>query len=220
MPSPEYIYLRDRLQYLQTTLPPNALSVPEQDQMKAVAIHQHAACEQYIEQRGLAVATAAYDKFKSSKKIGRVGKYLCVFPFIASINDDNDARKASAVHGAAKCGVLMPKAFIAANLAQIEDLMHIGYGRYKAMIGKNHGISIKYQIKVLASIGVDIGEFDPDFKSSISSLAEFRGEAAHKNLVVALTMPNPATLAAWTGHLIAGFGALDEELKRLPKKPS
>jgi len=68
---------------------------------------------------------------------------------------------------------------------------------------------------LLALIGVDINGFDPTFKSRVASLAALRGEAAHRNIVAAQTIPAFTDLVAWTTDLITGYRNLDDEITRL-----
>lgn len=219
MTSPEYIELKTRLNHLKSTLPKSSLTnlnQKQRDHVKAVALHQHAACERYIEERTEQVALAAVEQFTNHGIIGRTAKHLCVFPFLSEFKNKPDLHKAAAVYGSVNFGIFIEPAYVTSNHVQISKLLNVGFQAYKKMWAHNHGIAIKYQFKMLAALGVDIGEFDPGFSSSISKLAGVRGAAAHSSLVIAQTAADPTDIKNWTPQLISGFKSLDEELDRLP----
>lgn len=219
MASPEFEALKARLNYLKSTLPKSTvLNQKQTDHVKAVVLHQHAACEQFIEDRSSQVADAALALYNNSGTMGRTAKHLCVFPLIADIKQPPDVKKIAAVFGSVKFGIFIDPSYLTSNPLQIKQLLNIGYQAYKRTWDSNNGITQKYQLKMLAALGVDIGEFDPGFVSSVNTLAKVRGEAAHTNLVVATNVADPTAVRTWTPQLISGFEALDAELTDLPNK--
>lgn len=219
MASPEFETLKARLNYLKSTLPKAAtLNQKQTDQVKAVALHQHAACEQFIEDRSSQVAAAAVNLFDSAGTMGRTAKHLCVFPLIGDIKQPPDVKKIAAVFGSINFGIFIEPAYVSSNKLQIKQLLNIGYQAFKQTLKLNHGISKKHQLRLLAALGVDIGEFDPGFVSSIDSLVKLRGEVAHTNLVIPVNVADPTAVRNWTPQLISGFAALDAELTDLPNK--
>lgn len=223
MPTPDFLTLKARLTHLKTMLPDVSiasanLTMRQIDEISAYVLLTHAACEEFMEKRSLQTATAAKSAFDTSGAIGRVGKHLCVFPFIDVPNDNNDFRKLSSIVGASGFGVAMSKGFKATNSAQIGKLMNIGYQRFKGAVETNHGASIKYQFKLLSRIGLDIYDLGANFRSRIAQLAEARGEAAHKPVIAATVLYEPATLATWPTDLIEGYKQMDIRLSALERR--
>jgi hypothetical protein len=224
MPTPDFLALKTRLTHLKMMLPDVTiasanLSMRQIDEISAYVLLTHAACEEFMEKRSLQTATAAMTAFDTSGTIGRVGKHLCVFPFIDVPNDKADLRKLSSIVGVSGFGVSMSKGFKAANSLQIQKLLNIGYQRFKSAVEGNHGASMKYQFKLLSRIGLDINDLGANFISRIAQLAEARGEAAHKPVVAATMLYEPATLATWPTDLLDGYKLMDIRLSGLERKP-
>ncbi|MER9105738.1 hypothetical protein NKH95_17545 [Mesorhizobium sp. M0848] len=211
--------LEARLLHLVAQLPaqpaaPATLAPPViHDAASIYAVMTHAACEAYMEDRCKLAADTALADYTTKNRLGRIAKHLCVFPYFKATSDGPDLAKVAALIGIAGFGILMKPAMIAASRADITRALDRGHKIYLNQITKNHGMSFNYQFNLLALIGVDINGFDPTFKSRVVSLATLRGEAAHRNIIAAQTIP--ADLAVWTADLIAGYRTLDDEITRL-----
>lgn len=222
MASAEYSGLKARILHLTKTLPAlgsptSSLTITEIDQIKAFAVHVSAACEHFMEQRCEFAADSAYNDFMGQQLLGRVGKHLCVFPFIEMPKDGGEIRKVVALYGSPGFGIRLNKVMINNNKRQIEDVLKIGYKKYKTTLRNNHGIAEKYQLKMMSALGLDITSFNPTFRSRITQLSDFRGEAAHKYVVAAATLPQPSDLLILATDLITGFYDVDKAISKLVK---
>lgn len=222
MPSANYARLSSRLLYLKSVLPsaPTSGATPTQPQIDGVAfcaVMAGAACEHYIEDASLGLADSAFLKYENTNFLGRVGKHLCVYPFIV-VNDQANIRKMVAVYGGSGFDVRVSAKFQALNQPALKDLLNIGYQQFKNQVKNNHGFALKYQFKLLSAIGADLSSLGPTFSSRVTQLATLRGEAAHKSVVAASTVPTPNDMALWMDDLIVGFRSLDRALARLERR--
>ncbi|WP_271896389.1 hypothetical protein [Candidatus Phyllobacterium onerii] len=220
MVSPAFKSLDVRLRYLSSNLPPapatpGRLTDVEKDTVAAYAVMTSAACEQFMEDRCIQIADDAVKLYNDKSKINRVAKHLCLLPFVEVTKHEKDFATLTAVIGSPGFGIAMSKAFKTSAAVEIADVLNAGYKRYKQAVNRNHGIAFKYQLKLLAMIGVDINAFDPTFKSRIEQLSALRGEAAHRSIVAATTIPALADLPIWTTDLIVGYKSLDKVLSKL-----
>ena len=224
MQSPNLIRLSQRLTYLKSTLtvvPKSSListsAQVEVDRVSFCAIMAGAACEKYIEEMSLQLADSSDRKFLDSNTLGRVGKYLCVFPFV-EFRDNKDIKKMAAVYGATGFDIRVSSKMFVSSQRDIKELLNIGYLKIKKQIKDNHGFGLKYQLRLLSAIGADLTSFDPTFSSRIQQLMQFRGEAAHNTVVAATTVPTATDMATWIDDLNVGFKKLDMQLSKLEKK--
>ncbi|MER9251463.1 hypothetical protein NKI59_06550 [Mesorhizobium sp. M0598] len=213
--------LEARLRHLVAQLPaqpaaPATFAPPViHDAASIYAVMTHAACEAYMEDRCKEAADEALADYTTLNKLGRIAKHLCIFPFFKPTGDTKDLEKVAPLIGVPGCGIWMKPSVVTASQPEIKTALEKGHKLYLGQITKNHGMAYNYQFNLLALIGVDIGAFDPTFKSRVSTLAALRGEAAHRNVVAAQTIPPLSDLVNWTSDLIAGYKALDKELTRL-----
>jgi hypothetical protein len=187
------------------------------DAVSFCAVMAGAACESYIEDRSQQLADSAKMKFLTTSFFGRVGKHLCVFPFVEA-KEIADIRKMVAVYGAKGFDIYVSASFLASSHGDIEKLLHIGYQKFKNQVKSNHGFGLKYQFRLLSAIGADLTSLDPTFSSRIAQLMDLRGEAAHNAVVAATTVPSSADMGVWVDDLVAGFKSLDGLLTKLEKK--
>ena len=174
VPSPHYSRLSARLAYLKATLPTPAIpaSGPTQTEIDSVAfcaVMAGAACEHYIEEASLAIVEASIAKFNVTSWLGRVGKYLCVFPFVETKNPP-DIGKMAAIYGGTGFDVRMSSAFQNANGDAIKKLLNIGYQRYKHQVANNHGFALKYQFRLMCAIGFDLSSLSSTLDPRPSTL--------------------------------------------------
>ena len=217
--TPEFAALKTRLSELGNLIPSgsNTSASPtprEQDQMSAFVVLAHAACEEFMETRTLSVAEGAKTQFDCGGELGRVGKHLCVFPYL-EVKDQSDLMKFARIVGKSEFGVMASSSFVSSNRADFIKLIHIGFNKYKKSVKDNHGASLKYQFKLLSKIGFDLSLLGNNFTSRIAQLATYRGEAAHAQVVAASTIPSPTTLATWPRDLIEGYRRMDFRLTSL-----
>ena len=132
MPSALLTLLKTRLTYLKSTLPAfpatSVGSTPSQFEIDTVsfcAVMAGAACESFIEEMSLKLAESAMRKFTTSSTMGRVGKHLCVFPFV-EVKDMADIRKMVALYGATGFDIRVSKKLFASSQQDIGKLLHIG----------------------------------------------------------------------------------------------
>lgn len=220
MPSGLYKSLRKRLTHLVATLPavpaPGAsLTVSQTDGIAFYAVMTHAACEHYLERRCAEIADHALALFNSRNKLRRVGKHLCLLPYVTFTKQDRDFKTVAEILGAPGFGIHISNSIQMSNQADLAAAIDRGHKAYTKAIGDNHGISFKYQFKLLCYIGFDIKTFSPNFVSRIDQLANLRGEAAHKEVIAAQTLPSINDLPLWTRDLLDGYLLLDDALKRL-----
>ena len=218
----EYVDFRKRLRDLTKFLPPpstsTSLSAIEVDQMSAFVLLAHAACEHFMEVRSLQVATAAKSTFDAGGPLGRVGKHLCVFPFLNIPKQADDFAKLSKIVGVKGFGIMAENRLVSANRSDIHKLLNIGFQRFKQSINHNHGAGHKYQFRLLSLLGLDLNDLGANFRSRIAQLAEFRGEAAHTKVVAAITQHTPAVVATWPLDLIEGYRLMDLRLAVLARQ--
>ncbi|MDD2859809.1 MAG: hypothetical protein PHI71_01920 [Acidiphilium sp.] len=220
MPSSLYTSLQSRLNYLVTGLPAaptpgSSLTVSQKDGIAFYAVMTHAACEHYLEHRCAEIADYALNLFQTRKKINRVGKHLCLLPYVTFTNNDKDFKVVAEILGATGFGIYISKSLQTSNNGDLAAAIDRGHKAYKKTISGNHGISFKYQFKLLSYIGFDIKTFSPNFVSRVQQLADLRGEAAHKEVVAVQTLPSITDLSVWTQDLLGGYLLLDTALKRL-----
>lgn len=195
--------------------PGAALTVAQKDGIAFYAVMTHAACEHYLERRCAETADHALAMFNGSSKLRRVGKHLCLLPYVTFTKQERDFKTVAEILGAAGFGVHVSKTIQASNHADLAAAIDRGHKAYAKAISDNHGISFKYQFKLLCHIGFDIKTFSPNFVSRVDQLANLRGEAAHKEVIAAQTLPSITDLPIWTQDLLDGFLFLDAALKRL-----
>lgn len=218
----EFLTLRKRLTDLVGLLPPAPSPLgplpSDIDQMSAFIVLSHAACEEFTEVRALQIATAAKDVFEGGGALGRVGKHLCIFPYLDLPRKRVDLERLSRIVGVSQFGILATSEFVTANRADLTRLVKMGYDRFKASVDNNHGADFKYQFKLLALIGLDLRSMGSTFSSRIEELARARGLAAHTSLVAATTLYDPTILSTWPADLIAGYKKMDLRLETLAKR--
>lgn len=222
MPSSNLLRLERRLTYLKAGLPAavaagSTVTQRDLDAISFCAVMAGAACESFIEERSLQLADSAKTKFTGSAFYGRVGKHLCVFPFV-QVKEIADIRKMVALYGVSGFDIRVSTKLLSSSRSDIEKLLNIGYQRFKSQVSSNHGFGLKYQFRLLSSIGADLTALDPTFSSRIAQLMVLRGEAAHNAVVAATTVPSATDMGVWIDDLIRGFKALDNILTRLEKK--
>lgn len=220
MPSGVYRTLRKRLNQLVAVLPTppspgRSLSQAQKDGIAFYAVMTHAACEHYLERRCSEIADHALDAFTARNKLGRVGKHLCLLPYVTFTKQDRDFTTVAELVGASGFGVHISSAKQLSSRAELTLALDRGHKIYQRSIEQNHGISYKYQFKLLSYLGVDIKVFSPNFLSRVDQLATLRGEAAHKGVVAAQTLPSITDLPTWTQDLLDGYLDLDDALKTL-----
>lgn len=216
----DFLALRTRLTSLKHMLPPQppagaTSSSQDADKMAAFVVLLHAECEHFLEKRALAVADTVKSVVDNGGAFGRVAKHLCVFPFIDSPKQKADLEKMLSIFGTNGFGIMATARTVNQNRAAYEKLLNIGHQRYKQTVNNNHGADLKYQFKLLTALGFDLDLAGATFKSRISQLAFYRGEAAHASVVAATNTVSPATLATWPGDLITGFAKMDRGLTSL-----
>ncbi|MDX1822024.1 MAG: hypothetical protein R3197_14100 [Paracoccaceae bacterium] len=183
--------------------------------MAAFVVLLHAECEHFLEKRALAVADHAKTAFDNGGAFGRVAKHLCVFPFVDTPKQRADLDKMLSIFGNSGFGIMATTRTVSQNRIGYQRLLNIGCQRYKQTVVNNHGADLKYQFKLLTALGFDFDVPGATFKSRISQLASYRGEAAHTSVVAAANAISPSTLATWPADLIAGFAKIDRGLTSL-----
>ncbi|MEZ2132663.1 MULTISPECIES: hypothetical protein [unclassified Sinorhizobium] len=223
MPSSHYEALRHRLTHLAAQLPPDppvpgSFTVAEVDRISAYAVMSSAACEHYLEERCGHVATHAVARFGSTGKLNRAAKHLCLMPFVQFPTDDRDSDALKALLGNDEMGIFIKRGLATTSNAEVKELLKRGSMRYARAIRDNHGIATKFHFKLLGTIGIDTSKFTPSFTSSIQSLWDLRGRAAHKVVVAATIVTPTSDMQTWTNDLIAGFRLLDDDFRALMKR--
>ena len=218
--SADYAALTTRLTSLTHMLPPQppagaTPSIQDNDKMAAFVVLLHAECEHFLEKRALAVADHAKTAFDTGGVFGRVAKHLCVFPFIDAPKQRADLDKMLSIFGTSGFGIMATTRTVSQNRTGYQKLLNIGYQRYKQTVVNNHGADLKYQFRLLTALGFDLDLAGATFKSRISQLASYRGEAAHTSVVAVANAISPSTLATWPAELIAGFAKMDRGLTSL-----
>lgn len=216
----DYVALKTRLTSLTHMLPPQPAvgatpSSQDADKMAAFVVLLHAECEHFLEKRALTVADNAKIAVDNGGAFGRVAKHLCVFPFIDTPKQRADLEKMLSIFGTSGFGIMATTQIISQNRTEYEKLLNIGYQRYKQTVTNNHGADLKYQFRLLTALGFDLDLAGATFKSRISQLASYRGEAAHTSVVAATNAISPSTLATWPADLITGFAKMDRGLTSL-----
>lgn len=216
----DYLALKSRLTSLAHMLPPQpaAAATPssqDSDKMAAFVVLLHAECEHFLEKRALAVADHAKTSFDNGGVFGRVARHLCVFPFIDAPKQKADLDKMLSIYGSSGFGIMATAQAINLNRSGYQKLLNIGYQRYKQTVMNNHGADLKYQFRLLTALGFDLDLAGATFRSRISQLASYRGQAAHTSVVAAANAISPTILATWPADLIAGFAKMDRGLTSL-----
>lgn len=183
--------------------------------MAAFVVLLHAECEHFLEKRALAVADHAKTSFDNGGVFGRVARHLCVFPFIDAPKQKADLDKMLSIYGSSGFGIMATAQAINLNRSGYQKLLNIGYQRYKQTVMNNHGADLKYQFRLLTALGFDLDLAGATFRSRISQLASYRGQAAHTSVVAAANAISPTILATWPADLIAGFAKMDRGLTSL-----
>lgn len=222
MPTSEYFTFESRLRGLATALPgasiaKSALNAGQIEKIAFFGVTAHATCEEFIERRCAAVVDEAVDRFNNRRFFGRVARHLCVMPFL-SVNDRGDLERMAKVVGSPDFGIYVSKNLLCNNGKAVSDLIKMGHKKFQKVVSDNHGISTKYQFRLMSCIGLDISNFNPTFASRVIQLAGLRGEAAHNASVSARTIPEPSDLVQWTSDLLVGYLDLDTQLSRLVGK--
>lgn len=219
----EFVALKKRLASLTHLLPtitaPSVTpSIEDCDRMAAFVLLLHAECEQFLETRALKVAGDAKAVFDDGGEFGRVARHLCVFPFIDAPKQKPDLDKMLRIFGTSGFGIMVTNKAINQNREEYRKLLNIGYQRFKQTVDNNHGVSLKYQFKILTAIGFDIDIVGATFRSRIMQLVDYRGLAAHKSVVAADNTISSATLATWPADLVEGLARVDRGLSSLARR--
>jgi hypothetical protein len=194
-----------------------SLSQRDIDCISFCAVMAGAACESFIEEVSLKLAESAERKFATSSTLGRVGKHLCVFPFVEA-KQITDIQKMAALYGATGFDIRVSRKLSMSSSLEIGKLLDIGYKKFKNQVSNNHGFGPKYQFRLLSAIGADLTSLNPTFVSRIAQMMDLRGEAAHKAVVAAKTMPTSTDMCNWIDDLNVGFRGLDKLLSKLENK--
>ncbi|CAN5680618.1 hypothetical protein BH11BAC3_BH11BAC3_10340 [soil metagenome] len=201
----QYTY-RLYLTFLKKHIKANSLlpSSEEEDCVKAFCVLSHAALEEYFEKLSKRTVTNSYKKFKSKSFIGQLplqqsevdNLNLLIFQLIktlvlSSCYSIYSKNKSEALSEHKSKLELVTEIYKSGNSLNVQNVSELTkktdtYARevlketvkfFDHYINENHGASLKYMLKLLIPVGIDIPE--DLLLNSLQKLAEYRGTYAH-----------------------------------------
>lgn len=200
MSSARYKYLTGRLGELRRRLlpkefsPTGAYNMQQYDKVRAYRLLVHAEVESYLEDRARDVATSAYNKWLRDHRPRSVLISLLAFHLQ---QEGLSAQKLREVLGGSR--------------RHTDDSVKSANQSYNKMLSDNNGIKEENVLRILLPLGIEAGDLDSAWLTTIHDFGRKRGETAHTSIRTQQP-PDPESELRIVSEIVGGLRKIDQKL--------
>ena len=160
--------------------------------IRAFCVLSHAAFENYAEELSMALMIESVHQFEYHKKIS-----LSLLTLIHFHADSKSIDKISQ-----------------RQYDYIKEISNNAKRRFSEHVNNNHGVNKKYLDSLFIPLGIDITT-DSLLLGSLKTLADNRGDSAHKNPKRTSTIPDPENIGKIADDVMKIMGELSKSVKNI-----
>jgi hypothetical protein len=165
------------------------------DKVRAYRLLAHAEVESYLEDRAREAANNAYKKWRVDHRPRAILISLLAFHLQQEVLSPQKLREV-----------------LVGTRQHTDDSVKSATQAYNRMLSQNHGIKEENILRILFPLGIEAGDIDSAWLTTVDAFGTNRGETAHTSIRTQQP-PDPAGELRVVSDIVAGLRKIDQKIK-------